>query len=108
MIYFLYVAAGLIVGVILGWGIAAGRVQGTVTELRAQIQKSSEDLENLRSRLASEQESRVKAETQLVETVQRLEEERKLLEEAKAKLTDSFKAVAGDTRSEERRVGKEC
>ena len=97
MIYILYVAAGLIVGGILGWVIAAGRVQGTVTELRSQIQKSSGDLENIRSRLASEQESRVKAETQLVETMQRLEEERRLLEEAKAKLTDSFKAVAGDT-----------
>ena len=97
MTYVLCVAAGLIAGVILGWLIIAGRVQGTVTELRAQIRKSSEDLENIRSRLASEQESRVKAETQLVETVQRLEEERKLLEEAKAKLTDSFKAVAGDT-----------
>jgi DNA recombination protein RmuC len=97
MIYTLCIAAGLIVGGILGWLIAAGRVQGTVTELRAQVQKTSEDLENIRSRLASEQESRVKAETQLVETIQRLEEERKLLEEAKSKLTDSFKAVAGDT-----------
>ena len=97
MIYTLCVAAGLIVGVILGWLIIAGRVQGTVTELRAQVQKNSEDLENIRSRLASEQASRVKAETQLVETIQRLEEERKLLEEAKAKLTDTFKAVAGDT-----------
>jgi DNA recombination protein RmuC len=97
MIYILCVAIGLIAGGILGWVIIAGRVQGTVTELRAQIRKSSEDLENIRSRLASEQESRVKAETQLVETIQRLEEERGLLEEAKAKLTDSFKAVAGDT-----------
>jgi DNA recombination protein RmuC len=97
MIYILCVTIGLIVGCILGWVIAAGRVQGTVTELRAQIQKSSEDLENIRSRLASEQESRVKAETQLVETIQRLEEEKGLLEEAKVKLTDSFKAVAGDT-----------
>src|SRR4030042_5987899 len=97
MIYTICIAAGLIAGVILGWLIIAGRVQGTVTELRAQIRKNSEDLENIRSRLASEQESRVKAETQLIETVQRVEEERKLLEEAKAKLTDSFKAVAGDT-----------
>jgi DNA recombination protein RmuC len=97
MIYALCIAAGLIVGGILGWMIAAGRVQGTVTELRVQVKKTSEDLENIRTRLASEQESRVKAETQLVETIQRLEEERRLLEEAKAKLTDSFKAVAGDT-----------
>jgi len=122
MIYALCVAAGLIVGGILAWMIAANRVrkelslkleeserrastaegkilglEGTVTELRAQGQKISEDLENIRSKFASEQEARVKAETQLAETVQRLHEERKLLEEAKNKLTDTFKAVAGDT-----------
>jgi DNA recombination protein RmuC len=97
MIYVFYVAAGLIVGGILGWVIAASRVQGTVTELRAQIRKASEDLENIRSKLESEQGARVKAETQLVETVQRLQDEKRLLEEAKAKLTDTFKAVAGDT-----------
>ena len=97
MIYVLCVVAGLIVGGILAWVLATNRVQGTVTELRAQIQKTSEDLKNIRPRLEAEQEAKVKAETRLVETVQRLEEERGLLEEAKGKLTDTFKAVAGDT-----------
>jgi DNA recombination protein RmuC len=97
MTYVLYLIAAFIAGGILAWVIGTSRIQGTVTELRTQIQKSSEDLENIRARLAAEQEAKVKAETQLVETVQRLQEEKKLLEEAKGKLTDSFKAIAGDT-----------
>ncbi|MBN1546211.1 MAG: DNA recombination protein RmuC [Syntrophaceae bacterium] len=122
MIYILCAAAGLIAGGILAWFIAAGRVgkklglrleeserrantaegkilglEGTVAEVRAQNQKTSEDIGNIRSKLEAEQEARVKAETQLVETVQRLREERELLDEAKSKLTDTFKAVAGDT-----------
>jgi len=39
----------------------------------------------------------VKAETQLAEAFQRLEEEKTLLEEAKNRLADTFKALAGDT-----------
>lgn len=122
MIYFVCVVAGLLVGGILAWLISANRVRkelavrleeverraniaegrasgldGTVVELRVQSQKAAEDFEKLRSKLEGEHGARVKAETQLAETSQRLEEERKLLEEAKSKLTDTFKAVAGDT-----------
>jgi len=39
----------------------------------------------------------VKAETQLNEVTKRLEEEKRLLDEAKSKLSDTFKALAGDT-----------
>ena len=122
MIYFVCVVAGLLVGGILAWLISANRVRnelalrleeverraniaegrasgldGMIAELRAQSQKAAEDFEKIRYKLESEHGARVKAETQLAETFQRLEEERKLLEEAKSKLTDTFKAVAGDT-----------
>jgi len=122
MIYFVCVVAGLLVGGILAWLISANRVRkelalrleeverraniaegrasgldGTVAELRGQTQKAAEDFEKIRSKLETEHGARVKAETQLAETFQRLEEERKLLEEAKSKLTDTFKAIAGDT-----------
>jgi len=122
MIYVFFVVAGLVVGGILAWlisannmrgkltpkleeigrraNIAEGRasgLDGTVAELRAQTQKAAEDFEKIRSKLEGEHGARVKSETQLAETFQRLEEERKLLEEAKSKLTDTFKAVAGDT-----------
>jgi DNA recombination protein RmuC len=122
MIYFVCVVAGLLVGGILAWLISANRVRnelalrleeverraniaegrasgldGTVAELRVQSQKAAEDFEKLRSKLEVEQEARVRAETQLRETIQRLEEEKKLLEEARIKLTETFKAIAGDT-----------
>lgn len=122
MIYALLVIVGLAIGGILAWLISANRVSqklalrleeverranvaegrasgldGMVAELRAQNQRAAEDFEKLRSKLEAEHGARVKAETQLVEIAQRLEEERKLLEEAKGKLTDTFKAVAGDT-----------
>ena len=122
MIYALCVVAGLVVGGILAWLISANRVRkelsikleeserrantaegrastldGTVAELRSESQKAATDFETLRSKLETEHGARVRAETQLSETVQRRAEEKKLLDEAKSKLTDTFKAVAGDT-----------
>jgi predicted nuclease with TOPRIM domain len=72
-------------------------LEGTIVELRAQNQKACDDFAKIREQLSSENGARVKAETQLAETVQRLAEEKKLLDDAKAKLTDTFKALAGDT-----------
>src|SRR4030042_5045273 len=122
MIFVFFVVAGLVVGGILGWltsannmrgkltpkleeigrraNIAEGRasgLDGMIAELRAQSQKAAEDFEKIRYKLESEHGARVKAETQLAETFQRLEEEKKIPEEAKSKLTDTFKAVAGES-----------
>jgi len=122
MIYSLCVLIGLVIGGLIAWlvvstrvtrsltsridelsrqaNIAEGRAAGqesTIAELRAQNQKMSEDNVKLRDQLASENTAKVRAETHLAETVQRLDEEKKLLEDAKAKLTDAFKALAGDT-----------
>ena len=122
MAYALCALAGLVIGGIVAWLLASARVtrsltarigesegrantaevrasglEGTITELRVQNQKALEDVMKLREQFASENGARVRAETQLAETVQRLEEEKTLLEEAKAKLTDTFKALAGDT-----------
>ena len=122
MIYVLCVLAGLVVGGLVAWLIASARtaksltdkmaaserranlaegralgLEATVTELRGQHQKAVEDVAQLRDQLGNENSARVKAETQLAETVQRLQEEKKLLEEAKTQLTDTIKALAGDT-----------
>ena len=122
MIYALCVLAGLVIGSLAAWLLASARIakslttkieeserrantaegralglEGTTAELRAQNQRASEDLTNLRSEMAIEKSAKVKAETQLTETIQRLAEEKTLLEDAKAKLTDTFKALAGDT-----------
>lgn len=121
MIYALCVLAGLVIGGLVAWLIASARVtksltakveeserranlaegratglEATIAELRAQNEKAAEDFSKLRDQLATANSARVKAETQLAEMRQRLEEEKKLLEDAKAKLTDTFKALAGD------------
>ncbi len=122
MVYVLLGLIGLIVGGIIAWVLATfrtrqsltkvleeserrastaeGRASGlenTIAELRIQIERASEDFEKLRTRLEAEQGARVKAETQLNEATKRLEEEKRLLEEAKNKLSDTFKALAGET-----------
>jgi len=122
MAYVLYIVAGLIIGCFAAWLFTSARItksltakieesahqartaesqtslsEGKLVELRLQNQKFMEDLSQAREQLAAENSAKVKAETQLVETVQRLEEEKNLLADAKAKLTDTFKALAGDT-----------
>jgi DNA recombination protein RmuC len=124
MIYALLVLAGLVVGGLVGWFVAlstsakrsqvnlenaqqranaaeskSSALEGTLAELRRQNESAAGDFDILRSNLLNEQSTRVQAETRLTETMQRLEEEKKLLEEARTKLTDAFKAVAGDTLS---------
>jgi DNA recombination protein RmuC len=107
MIIALYILGGLIVGGVVAWLIAqnkassaegkAAGLENTIAELRSQLQKAGEDFERLRAKLEAEQNAKVKAETQLSETQERLKEERALLEEAKTKLSDTFKSLAGDT-----------
>jgi len=54
----------------------AARLEATIDELRKQHQQISDDLAELRDQLVSETSARVKAETQLAEALQRLEEEK--------------------------------
>ena len=106
---------GVVIGCGLGWLIAsararaalaalvadaerrAGAAEGVVAELRAQGLRAAAGCEALRVKLDAEQEARVRAETQMVETHQRLDEERRLLDDARAKLTDTFRSLAGET-----------
>jgi DNA recombination protein RmuC len=115
MIYAICIVAGLVFGAIMGWLVSANRTgkdmrtkieeserrantaEGTIEELRRQLQSVADDFETLRGKLQDAQNARVKADTQLAESMQRMEEEKKLLEEAKSKLTEAFKAIAGDT-----------
>jgi len=120
--------AGLIVGGIIAWLLAkertrkelagaleasfsrAGAAEGkaaaldaTLAELRKQVEqqrfRADEDLRSLRGRLSDEHEARVRAETERKEVLDRLEEEKQLLAQAREKLTDAFKALAGDALS---------
>jgi DNA recombination protein RmuC len=126
MIIALYIVSGLVLGGVVAWLLSANRtrsryeqtlqetrdrassaegkasaLEGTVTELRTQAelhsQQAAKDFEELRADLSSEQKARVTAETQAKDTLGRLKEEKKLLADAKEKLTDAFKSLAGDT-----------
>ncbi|MDD5092379.1 MAG: DNA recombination protein RmuC, partial [Candidatus Wallbacteria bacterium] len=66
-------------------------------ELRGQVQQLRIELDTVRKNLDQEKEGRITAETKRSESLSRMEEEKKLLEEAKTRLTDTFKALAGDT-----------
>jgi DNA recombination protein RmuC len=128
MWFALCIAAGLAVGGVIAWLLAkertrraladsletalsrAGTAEGkasaleaTLSELRKQNElhrsRAEEDLRSLRERIAGEQEARVRAETERKEVLERLEEEKRLLGEAREKLTDAFKALAGDALS---------
>jgi DNA recombination protein RmuC len=126
MEYIAWTVAGLVVGAVVAWLVATKRIQSemasnigdaerrtataetkaavaeaTTTELRKQYEevrrKGDDELQQLRVQLSSESKGRVKAETEKEELAQRLEDEKRLLEEAREKLTDTFKALASTT-----------
>ncbi|HSF58463.1 MAG TPA: DNA recombination protein RmuC, partial [Candidatus Binatia bacterium] len=86
--------------------IAAAETRATAAEvtgieIRRQYEElrlhAAEDSQRLRTQLSAESEARVRAETERKELSQRLEDEKRLLAEAKEKLTDTFKALASTT-----------
>lgn len=112
---------GALIGAILAWLLAANRTRSqmavriedsdrraadaevrtsaldaTIVEIRGQLQRADTSIEQLRSNLDAERQAKVKAETELKDANLRIEEERKTLDDAKARLTDAFKALAGD------------
>jgi DNA recombination protein RmuC len=126
MEYVVWAIGGLLVGAVLAWLVATKRAQSelankvgeaerrsttsetkaaaaeaTTTELRRQYEevrrKGDYELQQLRAQLSSESEGRVRAETEKEELAQRLEDEKRLLAEAREKLTDTFKALASNT-----------
>ena len=126
MEYIAGIVIGLLAGFALAWLVATKRAQSelasrvgeadrknaaaearaasaeaTAIEVRRQYEeirlKASEDFQQLRAELSAESEAKVKAETEKKELSQRLEDEKRLLAEAKEKLTDTFKALAGTT-----------
>ena len=79
----------------------AASAEATAIEVRRQYEeirrKASEDFQQLRAELSAESEAKVKAETEKKELSQRLEDEKRLLAEAKERLTDTFSALASTT-----------
>lgn len=95
---------GLIVGGAAAWFAASSRASGIIAELRAQLgqlqtvlQGKDQEIQTLHQQLRTESEQKVAAQTRLNELQTSLEQQEKLLEEAKRNLTDTFKALAADT-----------
>lgn len=126
MEYIAWSLAGLLVGAVVAWLVAAKRAQSELiakvgdadrktaaaeskaasaeaiaAEVRRQYEevrrKAETDFQELRAQLSSESEARVRAETEKEELAQRLEDEKRLLAEAREQLTDTFKALASTT-----------
>ena len=126
MEYILGTAAGFLIGAVVAWLVASQRAQSkltskleeadrraaaaetkaaaaeaTATELRKRydeiLERTNDELRQLRLDLSSEREAKVRAETEKQELGQRLEDEKRMLAAAEEKLKDTFKALAGTT-----------
>ena len=74
----------------------AGAAEAVATELRAQAANLEAAKAGLQKQLDQEKLARVAAQTQLAEASRNLQEQKALLEDAKARLADSFKALSGE------------
>lgn len=80
-----------------GLAEAQGRAfEAALGELRAHAEKEKDNSELLRSQLDAEREARVRAQTDLNNANLRIEEERRTLEDARARLSDAFRALAAE------------
>lgn len=92
-----FLISGLIIGGIVAWLIASSRAKSSEAvnnELRQQIQKKDDDLNQTRKELDSERQSRVEAMTRLEESQKNLEEQKTLLEVMKKEMSDTFNALS--------------
>jgi len=105
---------GFVFGAVLAWLWASSRgkdllsasqieaegkvkaAESAVSELRAQAESLRSSLEELQEKFKADGESRVIAETRLKEAQANLDEQKRLLEEAKTKLTDTFEALSAE------------
>ena len=74
----------------------ASGAEGTVIELRNQVNGALADLQSVRAQLDDEGKNRVAAETRLAAAQTSLDEQRATLDTAKKALTDAFQALAAE------------
>lgn len=99
---------GLVAGAFLAWvllrarrGEAAGedpqlvQAQTRAEELRRQLDETRTQSEGLRENLDTLQQARVKAETELAAAREHVQEQKKFVEESRAKLTEAFGSLSG-------------
>src|SRR5688572_19276767 len=101
--------AGLVVGAVAGWFAAGSRAQSLISELRSQIdalldglRTKEEKAAELQQQLRSEAEQKVAAATELRTLQASVDEQRKLVEEAKKRMSETFVALASDVMKDNR------
>ena len=97
---------GLLVGALAAWLWAGAKLresenrtaaaEATAAGLREQQDKLRQEVAGLRERLETEQQTRAAREASLEAERKNLEEQRALLQDAEAKLSDTFKALSQD------------
>lgn len=95
-----YLLIGFIVGAAVIWawlGSRAGKSAAETALLRDQLSRAQAEAAQLRKRTEDEQRARTAAETSLEVERQNMAEQRRLLEDAEAKLKESFQSLAGQT-----------
>lgn len=104
------VLVGVAVGGAIGWLWAHARARSAAVDMEAraraaevlsadrqqQVDALHRDLERVRAELQAAVNARVEADTRIEGVQQAFEEKRRLLDEAQAKLTDTFKALSAD------------
>lgn len=119
------IAVALAVGFALAWVLASARAREatraeyesrladaetrraaearSAEELRAQLAQAREQAEAVRQRFEEEQKARVAAETSLREAQKYIEEQRAAFEDVRARMTETFKALAADALTDSQR-----
>lgn len=106
----LFLFLGMAIGVLVGWLWARSRETGNLQQLLRgeseqkaaalaelrQTRVSLDELSGVRGQLNSESQLRVAAETKLKDAEVSLQEQKRLLEDAKARLSDTFGALSAE------------
>jgi DNA recombination protein RmuC len=114
MVEIVLLVVGAMVGALVGWLWATSRArrehasrlrdvenrlatqEGSAAVIRDQLEASRRDVDGLQTELRAVAAEKADAEARASETRASLEEQKRLLEEAKARLTDAFRALAAD------------
>jgi len=91
--------AGLALGALIGWLVSragAAAALATAEQERGARESLAVEINKLREQLAAVQGAKVAAETELKNARESIDRERSLLDDAKAKLSDAFSALAAE------------
>src|ERR1700680_4961428 len=97
---------GLLVGAMLVWLLSGARgreraaaAEAREAEVRRELERTRDDAKAVSARLTEAENSRVAAETRATETEKNVAAQQALLENAKARLSDTFRSLAAEALS---------